>query len=176
MSANICEPALSGISFLRDTKTIGDLSERIVALALERAGYIVARPLGENSRYDLLIDDGTVISRVQVKTGRLRNGAIMFNTYSTHSHRNGVACKPYTNQIDFFGVYCPDLNSTYLIPIADTARTSGSMRVQPTKNCQRTQVRWAQPYLLSMESIPKLVVVGSEAVDVVTDGDSEAPS
>jgi len=79
-------------------------------------------------------------------------------------------------EIDFFGVYCPALNSSYLVPIADTARLSGSLRVHPTRNGQHSHVRWAQPYLLSVETIPKLVVVGPEGVDGVTKSDSTAPS
>lgn len=165
-----------GISFLRDTKSVGELSELCVAVALSRAGYLVAKPLGENARYDLVIDDGKTLARVQVKTGRLLNGAVVFKAHSTHSHRNGIACKPYTNEIDFFGVYCPALNSSYLIPIADTARLSVSLRVHPTKNDQHSHVRWAQPYLLSAEPVPKLVVVGLESGDGVTEADSEPPS
>jgi hypothetical protein len=73
-------PLTNRVSFLRDTKSIGDLSEMAVALALARTGYLVSRPVGENRRYDLIIDKGGVLSRVQVKTGRLRNGAIVFHT------------------------------------------------------------------------------------------------
>ena len=157
----------AGISFLRDTKSIGELSELIVGAALVRAGYRVALPLGESQRYDLVIEKGGVFSRVQVKTGRLRNGVILFHPYSSHSHRKGVACKPYTDQIDFFGIYCTELGAVYLLPIADAARLSGTLRVRPTKNGQHSQVRWAHPYMLSAEAIPELVV-GSEPIDGVT--------
>jgi hypothetical protein len=166
---------MSVISFLRDTKTVGELSELIVATALARAGYLIATPIGENARYDLIIDKDRKLSRVQVKTGRLRNGAILFNTYSSHYHRKGVTCKPYTNQIDLFGVYCPELNSVYLIPIDHTAKLSGSLRVRATKNGQYSQVRWAQPYLISVEPVPD-VVVGAAALDGVTESSSWMPS
>ncbi len=168
--------ALDGVSFLRDTKTIGELSELIVALRLAQAGCLVAKPFGESSRYDLIIDDGSVLYRVQVKTGRLRNGVILFKTYSTHSHRRGVACKPYTNQIDFFGVYCPALDSVYLVPIGDTAPLSGSLRVYPTKNGQYSHVRWAHPYLVSTDRTPKLLEVGAEACDGVPESSPRTPS
>lgn len=127
----LCQPSFDAISFLRDTKSVGELSELIVAVALGRAGYGVVKPLGENSRYDLIIDKDGKLSRVQVKTGRLRNGAILFHAYSTHSHRNRIACRPYTDEIDFFGIYCPDLGNVYLVPIEDTAR--GTLRVEGTK-------------------------------------------
>lgn len=103
------------VSFLRDTKSIGELSELIVALSLSRAGYFVSKPLGESTRYDLVIDKDGKLSRVQVKTGRLRNGVILFNTYSTRYHRKGGTCKSYKDDVDFFGIYCPELHSVYLI-------------------------------------------------------------
>ena len=173
--------AHGGISFLRDTKTIGEPSELIVALELARAGYIVAKPFGENCRYDLVIDDGAKLFRVQVKTGRLRNGAIVFNTYSTHGHRKGGVCRPYSNQIDFFGVYCPALGNSYLIPIAQTKPYSGTIRVHATKNQQYSHVRWAHPYLISdkiRQDEPTLALhlIGEQASNGVSGIDSEAPS
>jgi hypothetical protein len=131
-------------------------------------------PVGESARYDLVIDKEGKFSRVQVKTGRLRNGVILFNAYSSHYHRKSSSCKPYTDEIDFFGVYCPELSSVYLIPIAATARLSGTMRVHPTRNGQSSQVRWAQPYLISVEPIPQ--VVGASALDGVSLQDPSVPS
>ncbi|MGA8474378.1 MAG: group I intron-associated PD-(D/E)XK endonuclease [Candidatus Cybelea sp.] len=69
---------MSVLSFLRDTKSIGELSEIIVRGALAGAGYRVAVPLGENHRYDLIVDKGGTLARVQVKTGRVRKRAVHF--------------------------------------------------------------------------------------------------
>lgn len=164
------------VSFLRDTKSIGELSEMFVALQLARAGYVVAKPFGENTRYDLLIDDGKVLSRVQVKTGRLRKGAVEWNCCSTHEHRGGPSTKPYTGQIEFFGVYCPQLQSAYLVPISQTSRRACSLRVVPTKNRQARRIRWASDFLISSEPIPELVLVGASTGGGVTEPGLEAPS
>jgi PD-(D/E)XK endonuclease len=56
-------------------KDIGDRSRLAVMLALRAAGFAVLIPFGENTRYDLVIDDGYSLGRVQCKTGRLFNGA-----------------------------------------------------------------------------------------------------
>ncbi|MGB8909527.1 MAG: group I intron-associated PD-(D/E)XK endonuclease [Candidatus Cybelea sp.] len=175
MKSKVFTPKVSGVSFIRDRKSIGELSELIVALELARVGYSVSMPLGENHRYDLIIDDGDKLSRVQVKTGRLRNGVILYNTYSSHCHRKGVACRPYTDQIDFFGIYCPDTSSVYLVPIADTAPSSGTLRVHAPKNGQGSRVRWAEPYLIAVARPAKLVV-GVAAADGVTEPDLRVPS
>jgi len=52
-------------------------------LALREAGFAVLVPFGENTRYDLVIDDGERLARVQCKTGRLRSGAIVFKVCSS---------------------------------------------------------------------------------------------
>ena len=64
-------------------KTIGDRTTLAVLLALREVGYSTLVPFGENTRYDLVIDDGEKLYRVQCKTGRLRNGAVKFATCSS---------------------------------------------------------------------------------------------
>lgn len=140
------------ISFLRDTKRIGDASEIAVIYALHRAGYRVAIPFGENNRYDLIIEKEGTLSRVQVKTGRLRRGVILFHPYSSHIHRNGVSCRVYAGEIEYFAVYCEQMGSTYLIPISDVA-TSGSLRVSRAMNGQAKRIRRAASYLVR-ENLP----------------------
>ena len=108
-----------------------------------------------------LVDKDGVLSRVQVKTGRLRDGAVIFNCYSSHSHRKGTSCRAYDGDVDFFGIYCSGLRSVYLVPIGDVARVSGALRVAPPKNGQSRGVRWAQRYLVSRVAEPKLIVEGS---------------
>jgi len=64
----------------------GDLSVAMITAAFLRKQYVVLKPLSELSRYDLVIDKGSGFERVQCKTGRLRNGVIIFNTCSSTSH------------------------------------------------------------------------------------------
>jgi len=147
----------SGVSFLfaeeaeravvakRNTKAIGDMSELEAARALARAGYLVSKPLGDSHRYDLIIDDGTVLSRVQVKTGRLRKGAIIFACFSSHSHRGGPSCRPYRGEIE---LYCPETDKVYLLPESDACLSKAHLRIAPPRNSQKKIVRWASKYEL----------------------------
>ena len=132
----------------RNTKRVGDISELRVMLALVNDGYRVAIPFGEDQRYDLIIEKDNVLSRVQVKTGRLRKGAILFNCYSSHTHRGGAACRMYTGEIEYFGVYCPDTRGVYLLPLDEVTVQQGALRVVPPKNGQVKGLRWAERYLL----------------------------
>ena len=129
----------------RDTKSIGDRSEMEAARALVRAGYIVSVPFGDSHRYDLIADKDGIMSRVQVKTGRLRNGAILFSPWSSHTHRNGPSIRTYAGEVEYIAVYCRETEGVYLVPIGEV-NTMGTLRVLPTKNRQRTHVRWASSY------------------------------
>lgn len=135
----------------RDTKTKGDLSELLVAVALTKAGYAVSKPLGENQRYDLIADDGERLHRVQVKTGRERRGVIMFNCCSTHGHRRtgNLATRPYTGQIELLAVYCPENEKVYLLPEADLTRTKIQLRLVAPRNNMTKTIRWASRYELA---------------------------
>ena len=138
----------------RNTKRIGDYSEIMVLGALIRAGYFVSIPFGENQRYDLIAEKDDVLYRVQVKTGRLRKGAILFACYSSHAHRGG-RLRRYVGEIDLFGVYCADVDSVYLIPMAEISAWQWSLRVEPPRNGQCKKVRWASQYLLEAGRGPR---------------------
>ena len=104
-----------------------------------RDGRRVLKPVASASRYDLVIDngDGTFV-RVQCKTGCLRDGRIMFRTYSVSGHT--TKSSPYGDGIDAFGVYCPMTGDVYLVPVSAIGQRTGSicLRVSPARNGQQT--------------------------------------
>ena len=125
-------------------KDVGDRATLAIMSVLREAGYSISVPLGENTRYDLIADDGERLLRVQCKSGRLRDGAVRFPTCSTYVHHRNplIARRDYTGEIDSFAVHCPETACVYLVPIEDVlARTWGSLRVEPARNGQRKHVR-----------------------------------
>jgi hypothetical protein len=130
-------------------KEIGDRSTLAAMLGLKAAGYALLVPFGENTRYDLVVDDGHRLARVQCKTGRLRNGAITFAVTSTYGHHPHPAAvrRTYEGEIDFFAVYCPETAGVYLVPIDDVpTRSIARLRVVPTRNGQKRHIRHAADY------------------------------
>jgi hypothetical protein len=130
-------------------KDVGDRSTLAIMYGLNGNGYGVLLPFGENTRYDLVIDDGWRLSRVQCKTGRLRNGSIIFQTSSSYGHhRSPKAVKRhYLGEVEFFGVFCPDTGGVYLIPIDETPnRSQAHLRVDPPRNAQRRRIRYASTF------------------------------
>ena len=133
-------------------KLVGDRTTLAVMLALTDAGIDVSVPFGENCRYDLVIDREGDLTRVQCKTGRLRDGAVRFATASTYGHLRSPRenRRDYIGQIDEFAVFCPDTEGVYLIPIADvSARTNAYLRIDPPGNGQRRGIRFARTYLVA---------------------------
>lgn len=118
-------------------------------LALTDAGLDVSVPFGENCRYDLVIDRDGKLTRVQCKTGRLRDGVVRFATASTYGHLPSPreTRRDYIGQIDEFAVYCPDTGGVYLLPIEDVlARSSAYLRVDAPRNGQRKHIRYAKDF------------------------------
>jgi hypothetical protein len=125
-----------------DPKSKGERSEGMILAALLRAGKVVLQPFGDNQRYDLVIDEGTAFTRVQCKTARLKDGALLFDTCSSYSHRGGSK-KDYSGQADVFGVYSPDLDKVYLVPVGVVGKTQANLRLDPPRNGQKSGIRIA---------------------------------
>jgi hypothetical protein len=135
----------------RNTKAIGDRAEAMVIAALVCHGYLVSIPFGENHRYDLIADDGERLLRIQVKSGRLRNGIINYTCCSSHQHRRSgpTASRPYFGEIEYLAVYCPGTGKVYLVPESELVATRAHLRVAPCRNQQIRKIRWAAEYELA---------------------------
>ena len=130
-------------------KDIGDRTTLAVMLALRNGGFTVSVPFGENTRYDLVVDDGLRLGRVQCKSGQLVSGVVRFKTASTYAHHKSATRlrRDYKGEIEFFGVYCHANDRVYLVPIADVAATcEARLRVDPPRNGQMRRIRYASAY------------------------------
>lgn len=132
---------------MNNTKAVGNVTEAMVLAALTKAGHHVLIPWGDNLRYDLALDNNGSFVRVQCKTGRLQNGAIVFSVASTVG-RMGTGHRTYADEADMFGVYCPETDGVYLVPVVGCGNRECSLRVTATKNNQRSGVRLAADYLV----------------------------
>ena len=124
----------------------GNLSEARVLAAFVAAGYLVSVPFGSGHKYDFVVDDSTRLLRVQCKTGRVKNNALLFNAYSQSG--NGSVKMSYRGLADLFAVLNPEDDKVYLIPVDEVGVTDVSLRLAPTLNRQTQRVRWAEVYLL----------------------------
>ena len=96
-------------------KTIGTAGEQFFAYRALEEGLHVAQPLGDNLPYDLLVDSGQEILRIQIKTttteeqGRPGKFAFALN--------HGASASAYdVGTVDFFGLVVLPLPTIYIVP------------------------------------------------------------
>lgn len=128
----------------RQTSARGNVSELRVATAYVEAVFAVSMPIGGGAHYDLIVDTGERLLKVQVKTGRLRNGCVIFpmQRFSGHSGRPQSYAR---GEIDLFAVYCPSNANIYVWQFGDNP-TQGYLKYSETRNNQQQKIRWAKDY------------------------------
>ena len=115
-------------------KTKGDLAELMVAADLARRGYRVAFPYGEDSDYDLILDRGTSLERVQVKYTR-SNGEFIVLRCRSHSLTKGKvrATKHYTSEsIEWMAVYDATTDRCYYVSAVELGSGRSDLRLRLT--------------------------------------------
>src|SRR5262249_34829683 len=88
-------------------------------------------------------------------------GADAFRPHRLRAGRRGTGwvrrSTNYRGEGDYFGVYCPETDTVYLVPIEDVTTTALCyLRVAPAKNIQEKKVRWAKDYVLLPLQPPSL--------------------
>ncbi len=112
------------IVLVRDTQRKGDIAKAVAISTFTKAGYDVAVLLTESAAYDLVIDDGTGLYRVQVKYSINREIPL------THVHSNAkgyVVKKTAENAYDWLYVYRPG-DGEFLIKKCFSNRTTYSLQ------------------------------------------------
>ena len=132
---------------MRTTKQIGDIAEAKVLARLLQLGRVVLQPFGDNQRYDLVIDTGGTFQRVQVKSARLREGAVLIPMTSMKG-RYARERRGYYGEVELIAAYCEETDRVYMVPVEQAARVQVSLRVAPVKNGQQKAIRWAVNYEL----------------------------
>ena len=130
-----------------ETREKGTLTESKILAAFVEAGYLVSLPFGDGHKYDLIIDDGRRVQRVQCKTGRVRNGSLLFNACSFSG--NAGTRRDYKDAADLFAVLNLETGDVYVIPVIEVGHTVACLRLNPTLSGQSKGIRWAKNYLLN---------------------------
>lgn len=142
------------------TKKIGDATVLAFAKVAAQMGETILFPFGDCERYDIAFDRDGRLFRVQCKTGRLRDGVIVFRTVSQHWSRK--SWKQYDEkQIDAVGVFCHELDRAYLVPVSYVSgRSECSLRIGIPKRREWKNVKLASEFELQPDV--KLIVPDSE--------------
>lgn len=96
----------------------GDLAELKFMLLSHELGYTVSKPFGDNAKYDLIVDNGLSLERIQIKSTK------RMELYGRNDCYNCLSCfgrdskQRYTkDHIDFMVIYIIPEDAWYKIPI-----------------------------------------------------------
>jgi hypothetical protein len=97
-------------------KRRGEIAELAFMYKAASLGFGVAKPYGDNERYDFILDSGQRLWRMQIKsTAALRDGAYYINA----QRRLGKTVEAYTAaEIDFLVAHIVPEDAWYVIPVA----------------------------------------------------------
>jgi len=106
----------------------------------------VSIPFGGGAAYDLVVDTGTGLIRVQVKTGKIESGCIVYNARRHRGSRYNTFKRYRADEVDVFAVWCPGNQQLYAVSTEYPLTIEGRLRLIETQNSQEKKVRWARDY------------------------------
>jgi PD-(D/E)XK endonuclease len=126
----------------------GAIAEAAIALAAMKLGVDVYRPLGEGGRYDLILDIGSRLLRVQCKWAATMKQVLVVRCYTFRRTRTGWKKTTSTaDEVDVVAAYSMDLDRCFLIPIGLVEeRPTIQLRIAPTLNNQKRRINWADDF------------------------------
>ena len=82
----------------------GNSSEAVVLAAYIQAGFLVSVPFGGGAAYDFIVDTGARLIKVQVKTGKLETGCIVYNARRHRGSKYNTFRRYREDELDLFAV------------------------------------------------------------------------
>ncbi len=107
-------------------KQRGEMAEAAFVAKAASLGLCLSKPWGESSRYDMIVDNGKRLLRVQVKSAH-RAGE--YGGYTFHAHGNTARAYG-ANEIDVLVAYVVPENAWYVFPVEEF-RKYKSMKLFP---------------------------------------------
>ena len=139
----------TGFERLEETQKRGQATEAIVKAEFLLHDIPVLVPEYDNESYDLVIEVGGEFLKIQAKTAYEHgSGKVRFETVSTRVRSDGYERDGYEGEIDYFAVFNPTRQETYLVHVTDAATGKMEIRYEPTKNNQRKGINWHEEYLI----------------------------
>ncbi|HEV2396368.1 MAG TPA: group I intron-associated PD-(D/E)XK endonuclease [Candidatus Sulfotelmatobacter sp.] len=115
-------------------KQRGEMAEAAFLAVASALGLCVAKPWGESSRYDLIVDTAGKLLRVQVKSAH-RAGE--YGGYTFHAHGNSSRVYG-PEEIDVLAAYVVPVGAWYLFPVEEF-RKYKSMKLFPESRRRKSK-------------------------------------
>lgn len=135
-----------------NSKDVGTLGEHIALVELLKLGVEVSRPLGDNSRYDIIIDNDGILLTCQIKsTNSASEDLAEFWMTSSQAHR-GSGRKDYS--VDCFILV--DVQKSLVFLLANDGKKSIKIRYKTPVNINQYGVNMYSDYILSKDRLDSL--------------------
>jgi hypothetical protein len=129
----------------RNTKNRGDETESKVIHEMVVNGHSVSVPFGDNDKYDLIVDNGRELYRIQCKTAwENKQDTIRFNTHSQTTDSGEYHEETYDGRIDAFVVRYPETEQLYWIDVTDA--TTQKMELRFEAEIDHPSINWAEEH------------------------------
>jgi hypothetical protein len=162
---------VAGMATLTPSQKGAVAEARIAAAAVELA-LTVLRPLCEGRRYDLVLDLGPALLRVQCKLARRERGVLVVGLQTNRCTPRGYLSTGYTSaEVDVIAAFSPELGESFLVPIEELpGRRALHLRLDPARNGQSKRVVWARDYAFAptIERLRRRSVSSAPLVDPAT--------
>ena len=117
-------------------KQQGDTAELRFMLLNHELGYTVSKPFGDNAKYDLIVDTGKELQRVQVKSTRRKETSSGMDCYNCLVCSGADSKQQYSKEdIDYIAIYVILENAWYKIPISEVK--GKTVKLYPHRQSQR---------------------------------------
>ena len=120
--------------FNHSPKSLGEWVEVCFLEKTTERGFVVSRPWGDNARYDFVVDSGSRLWRVQVRSSAQLDAGVFRIATGSGAHK-----RPYTaREIDLLAALVVPRRVWYLIPIQEIVPRA-SIQLCPHRPSRR---RW----------------------------------
>jgi PD-(D/E)XK endonuclease len=128
----------------------GNVAELAIATEAANLGLSVLKPLTEHETYDLALDLGERIWRVQCKWATHKGDVVHIHVGRCRTRKRGYVRTTYqAGELDALAAYCQPLHKCYLLPAEMVVgRYSIQLRTAPARNMQRAAINFAADYEL----------------------------
>lgn len=136
-----------------NSKDVGSLGEHIAIVELLKLGIEVSRPLGDNSRYDIIIDNDGILLTCQIKsTNSASEDLAEFWMTSSQAHR-GSGRKDYS--VDCFILVDVKKSLVFLLP--NEGKKSVKIRYKIPTSINQYGINMYNDYNLSKDRLNLLL-------------------
>ena len=124
------------INKLNIMKTQGDNAELKFMLSSHELGHIISKPFGDNSKYDLIIDNGNDLEKIQIKSTSRKDTSSGMDCYNCLVCSGSKQKQKYNEKdVDFIVIYVIPENTWYKIPVKEIK--GKTVKLYPHRQSQR---------------------------------------